>query len=322
MAAVAAGQTPELSVTLHRDLLSEHSPAAWDRWMTQHGAADFQHFYSYGGAMTTVNTAAYALRFLFEAQDIARALALRQTFGPMTLWYMPRGPHFAKTLDAEAQARQAVYQAIVATAGLWRGTFAVFSLSAVADAPFVKNAPILTGQTEAILQLQQEASTLHSGLRQKWRNRLHKAQKADLHVAQVKPSHADAKWLFAAEAEQRRAKTYRALQADLPAQLVQQPGRTKVFCFIARHQGKPVAGASFIVNSETAFYFCGVSLAAGRALCAQHLLIFEAAVALRAHGCRTLNLGTIDTHNFPGIARFKLGTGAHALHRAGTYLAA
>ena len=50
------------------------------------------------------------------------------------------------------------------------------------------------------------------------------------------------------------------------------------------------------------------------------LLLWRGLLALRGRGVARLDLGGIDTRRAPGIARFKLGTGATPYALAGTYL--
>ena len=52
---------------------------------------------------------------------------------------------------------------------------------------------------------------------------------------------------------------------------------------------------------------------------AHNLLMWRAALWLARQGHRRLDLGPIDTANAPGLARFKLGIGAHARRLGGTW---
>ena len=53
---------------------------------------------------------------------------------------------------------------------------------------------------------------------------------------------------------------------------------------------------------------------------AHNLLLARAAKWFAGRGVRGLDLGTIDTVNAPGLARFKLGVGARAKKLGGTWL--
>ena len=64
----------------------------------------------------------------------------------------------------------------------------------------------------------------------------------------------------------------------------------------------------------------GVARAEGRRLNAMNLLLWEAMGWLSDEGHETLDLGTLNTQDSPGLARFKLGTGAMAQRQGGTWL--
>ena len=75
----------------------------------------------------------------------------------------------------------------------------------------------------------------------------------------------------------------------------------------------------FLAHGATALYHFGIADKAGRALNAHNLLLWRAIRALRRMGVDSLDLGGLDTVDNPGIARFKLGTGARVHSRCGTW---
>lgn len=280
--------------------------------MVRHGARAYQHFYSYGAVMQRKGLQALCLRFVGSAgHDSARVLLLLQRFSPFQAAYAPCGCIGVKD-DAPA-----VYDALrdYARAKWLRALF----ITPLEMTPPL-GSPVMTGAASAVLEVASTPDAQKARMHQKWRNRLYKAQRAGLDVVAVPPTHALAQWLMAEEAKQRKDKRYTALDATLPAHLAQAAGQTMSHFYIAKSQGKPVAGASFIVNGPNATYFSGVTLAHGRDLCAQHLVLFEAAQRLGTRGVETLDLGLMDTHQSPGLARFKLGLGAQVLRQSGTFL--
>jgi lipid II:glycine glycyltransferase (peptidoglycan interpeptide bridge formation enzyme) len=48
-------------------------------------------------------------------------------------------------------------------------------------------------------------------------------------------------------------------------------------------------------------------------------LLWEALAYLQAMGIEVLDLGGVNTHDLPGISRFKLGTGGRVTTLAGTF---
>jgi lipid II:glycine glycyltransferase (peptidoglycan interpeptide bridge formation enzyme) len=57
----------------------------------------------------------------------------------------------------------------------------------------------------------------------------------------------------------------------------------------------------------------------GRQLSAHNALLWAAVADLQSKGIEVLDLGGVNTHDLPGISRFKLGTGGRALTLAGTF---
>ncbi|MDO9499733.1 GNAT family N-acetyltransferase, partial [Falsiroseomonas sp.] len=83
-----------------------------------------------------------------------------------------------------------------------------------------------------------------------------------------------------------------------------------------RQGGRARAMMCFVRHGDWATYHLGHADAAARAAGAHRVLLWQAALALRAEGVRVLDLGDINTEDAPGLARFKLGTGAE-LHQLG-----
>ena len=167
--------------------------------------------------------------------------------------------------------------------------------------------PIITPLHHAIWDL---AGDLRAGMAGKWRNRLRAAERAGLRITAaplpVLPQ------LLAAETGQRALRRYRTHSAQFTLGLP--PQALRVFQW--RHGGDLAAGMAFVVEGGTASYHLGWANAAARARGVHGLMLYRAALALRADGVRWLDLGSVDTESAPGLARFKLGTGAE-LRRLG-----
>jgi len=304
-----------MAIKLQEYSADKADASRWDDWMASQNAADFQHYYSYGQAMAVRNTQLTYLEFSDAIGIAARAVAFRQRIGPVSILYLPRGLVFAQGSD-----RHGVYGCVKKMGKALRGRFVILSLSDLADAAILSGHAVMTGQTDAVISLLADDASFKAQMHQKWRNRLHKALASPLKIKRYGVNHSDVQWLIEAESAQRKKMEYRALPADLPASMAQHKGKTQALYVIAKQAGQPVSGAAFIVNGAEAFYFSGVNKGAGRTVCGQHLILYKAATMLREMGCKRLNLGAIDTHNSPGLARFKLGVGAKAQLRGGTYI--
>lgn len=176
--------------------------------------------------------------------------------------------------------------------------------------------PLITPATLALLPLSDRA-TLRAALQPKWRNRLVRAENAGLRVTRhgVTSNH----WLFEAEKTQMRTRRYRGLPpAVCLAFASANPGQAVLF--EARNKGRPVAAALMLRHGPMATWQIGHSNEEGRRLNAMNRLLWEAMGWLADQGHTVLDLGTINQQDAPGLAHFKLGTGAVAHRLGGTWL--
>ena len=171
-------------------------------------------------------------------------------------------------------------------------------------------------KTLAMLPLSDRA-TMRAAMAQKWRNRLARAENAGLRVTRhALPSN---HWLLEAEQTQMRVKRYRGLPpAFCRAFASANPG--KAVLFEARNKGRPIAAALILRHGPMATWQIGHSNEEGRRLNAMNRLLWEAMGWLADQGHTVLDLGTINQQDAPGLAHFKLGTGAQAHRLGGTWL--
>jgi lipid II:glycine glycyltransferase (peptidoglycan interpeptide bridge formation enzyme) len=80
-----------------------------------------------------------------------------------------------------------------------------------------------------------------------------------------------------------------------------------------------VGGMLFLIHGRVASYHMGWADDEGRQLNAHNALLWQAMAYLQGQGIEVLDLGGVNTHDLPGISRFKLGTGGRAITLAGTY---
>lgn len=176
--------------------------------------------------------------------------------------------------------------------------------------------PLMTPATLAMLPLTDRA-TMRAAMHPKWRNRLARAENAGLRVTRHALSHTH--WLLEAEATQMRTKRYRGLPPALWSSFARvNPG--KAIVFEARHRGRPIGAALILRHGQMATWQIGHSNEEGRRLNAMNRLLWEAMGWLADQGHTLLDLGTINQQDAPGLAHFKLGTGAQAHRLGGTWL--
>ncbi|MCV6584077.1 MAG: GNAT family N-acetyltransferase [Marinibacterium sp.] len=178
---------------------------------------------------------------------------------------------------------------------------------------------VLTPAWVAELDLSEPPPTRRARMHQKWRNRLRHAEAQPLVLRHAQMPADPDHWLLQAETQQRQARSYRGWPTALTCAYVQLHPR-KTHLLTAIEAGKPVAAMLFFRHGNAATYHIGHSTARGRQLSAHHRLLWQAADHLARKGVRRLDLGLIDTETNPGLARFKLGSGATARPLGGTWL--
>jgi Acetyltransferase (GNAT) domain len=275
------------------------SATGWDTCLIPAGSP-LQQSSTYGQAMASLG--AQVRRFEIAAggqRGFAQVVTRR--VGPLNLSILHRGPVW----DA-AVAPDLARGVLLGLARTAKGVF----IATPPDRPGGWGlVPLVAPRTEAILDLSPDLRSLRAGLHGKWRNRLGRAEAARLSVSTSRPGFDDLRPLIAHEADQRRTRRYgglppaflRAWTEAAPDQalLVQATDRTGL-----------VAAMLFLTHDRAATYQLGWTSDRGRRACAHNAVLWSAMTQLHAHGIATLNLGTIDTARNPGLARFKLGTGA------------
>jgi hypothetical protein len=232
--------------------------------------------------------------------------------GPLGLQgLIPRGPVF----DTGSLIQQAGALRALTGQGL-RMIEAEAPTPALALAGYVQ---VMTPAHMAELSLRGDKAERRARAHPKWRASLARAEAAGLALRtqpfRGQPGH----WLIDREAASRKAKGYRGLPAVLPLALGQaDPNALRVFW--AEQDGEPVAGMLFARHGVVATYLTGWTGAAGREACAHHLLLMTAGDWLAARGHVRLDLGQVDTHAAPGLARFKIGSGAAVRSLGGSWL--
>ena len=175
--------------------------------------------------------------------------------------------------------------------------------------------PVMTPATVAELDLTK--SRLRENLHQKWRNRLNRAEKSDLQITSSPMPPDPDHWLFQRETEQQRKRGYKNWPVSFTTAFAN-TGQTRLF--IASIGPTPVAAMLFLRHGASASYHLGYSREEGKHLSAHNLLMWRAMIWLKSQGHSLLDLGTIATNTNPGLARFKLGTGATPRQLGGTWI--
>ncbi len=158
---------------------------------------------------------------------------------------------------------------------------------------------------------------LRSGLRKTWRHALDRAGGLTLSLTRM-PDAGD-HWLLMAEQRQARARRYKALPLWITrAWAALHPEDTLLI--EARAKGALVAGMVFLRHGQTATYHISYATPLGHRLEAHRAMLWRAATHFARRDVARLDLGIIDRDAAPGLAQFKLGTGARARVLGGTWV--
>jgi Acetyltransferase (GNAT) domain len=167
--------------------------------------------------------------------------------------------------------------------------------------------PLVTPLHHAVWDL---SGDLRAGLRGNWRRQLASAERHSIRAR--KGSMATLAHLVDADAAQGRARGYRGYSAEFTMALPADALRLWEW----RHRGQIGAGMVFVVDGSSASYHISWSGPEARKRGVHNVMLWQAALALRDEGVRWLDLGSVNDEEAPGLASFKLGTGA-TLRRLG-----
>ena len=261
--------------------------------------------WAYGAAMTAMGASVRRFAISDGGAPVGFVQLLTRPICGFRISLATQGPIWTKAPPIEARAaalrllRRSVPGRLLLTAER--------SDAALGRAGFV---PVMTAGTMARLALDDGVRARMHG---KWRNRLVKAERRGLEVGALRRTRLD--WLLDADDAAQKAKGYRAL----PRAFVQN-WPDPVLSLAMIQKGEPIAAMLFLRHGTTATYHIGWSGEDGRRVAAHNLLLWRAMEALRKDGARYLDLGALDTVNAPGLARFKLGSGAVPVKTGGTWL--
>lgn len=178
---------------------------------------------------------------------------------------------------------------------------------------------LMTNTHMAKLDLQTPLDERRRAMKPKWRNAWRSAQNAALTVYEVQYNTHEHAWVLQADLAQQRAKRFRGLPHTLiDAFAAGQPKSVRVL--ICCTNNSPIAAMLFLLHAPVVTYHIGWTSLQGRKLHAHHRMIMEAAERFAQRGYYRMDLGAVDTDRVPGLARFKIGTGAQVRPLGGTWL--
>lgn len=283
------------------------------RWESLIGdsLAPMQQSWSYGVAADASGANVLRLEVRDGSRTVALAQALQRRFLlPVTL--ISRGPVWlhdpcdAQRTVALGLIRRHLTGPLLITAGDINSRGA-FEKSGMKD--------VMTPSTMTLLTLDDR---LRARMHGKWRNRLAHAERSGL-TLRWSHGESDLRCLIETDFRQQRLRGYRALSPDFTLAWMRHAPKS-VLLVRAFSGNAPCAAMLFLRHGRTATYHIGWTSDAGRAASAHNLILWNASTRMASQGVRQLDLGLVDTEASPGLARFKLGTGASPVQTGGTWL--
>ncbi len=171
----------------------------------------------------------------------------------------------------------------------------------------------------AEISLDRSATELRAGMAQKWRNRLHRALNQGTKIAHTAMPPDPDHWLLRMDQQHQKTAGYRGYPAAFTAAYAA-ANRGQARLIEAHNGGEVIAAMLFLCHGNVATYHVGWNSDQGRAVSAHQLVLWEAMKQLQNRGITRLDLGLVDTETAPGLARFKLGSGATCKKLGGTWL--
>ncbi len=292
----------------------------WDQAMRR---AAWPQGWAYGAALAREGRPVHRAAIVEDGETVGYAqFTGRRFLGRVHVSTCTRGPVW--TADVGAATRREAYRALRQTIPLpWpRGVFMTPDADGAEDEPLraARLRQVMSPYSTAILDLTTPDDDLLRAMQGKWRNRLRRAEDAAIKVTITAAKPGAYAWLLEEEAAQQRSRRYRTMPpAMVAAWQVQASAQEGVMLATATRGAEKLGSMLFLTHGAGALYHFGLASAAGRAVNAHNLLLWRMVKALRKKGVESLDLGGLDTVDHPGIARFKLGSGAKVKTLCGTW---
>lgn len=294
-----------------------------ERWNAAHAAHStvLQQHWDYGASMRLPGMRTHRAEVLLEGQSVALAQFIcRRYAGVLGVALCTRGPMWLTNVADPERAR--IHRALKRSLPMAWPRVVLISpdLTDPQHPSMASLTRVLTGYSTVMLDLTQSQSELRKGLHPYWRNRLSAAERSGLKLEELRHDSPELPRVFAEENRQRQRKRFYALPLGFIEHYLEEGGPSSALILQATWQSRPVAAMLFLIHGSSATYQLGWTNPQGRALNAHNLILWGAIERLQQRAIVKLDLGGVNTHDLPGISRFKINTGGQIITYAGGYV--
>ncbi len=286
-----------------------------DQWETlaNRANAPMQQRWTYGAVHQSLGGMVTRAAIYHQSEPIAICQILhRKIAGMFPIALATHGPTFLRPVNRKTRTN-----AIQALRQNGQRAFTLFTLDQ--HTPAWRNIPLMRPTNRAVLPLRSLATT-RAALHQKWRASLTQGLKTGIRISERPCDHSDLEALLCVDRLNQTKNKYTTLP-PIFIQNWQKLAPHELRIFTAMHKNSPIAFALFLIHGNTATYYLAHATDQGRALNASRVILWQAIEKFIKQGVLQIDLGVIDTELAPGLARFKLGTGAFCKTGGGTVLA-
>lgn len=169
------------------------------------------------------------------------------------------------------------------------------------------------------VDLTSDTEILRANMKSNWRNKLSKAERADL-TLEWDGSVANLPWLCGIYATDKALRDYGGPSPEFLRQYAAAlAAKGNLLVGRAVKEGEAIAFVLFVRHGRSATYLVGWSSQEGRENAAHHLLLWKGLCMLKEIGIKELDLGGINDDGAQGIKTFKEGLGGRAVRYVGRY---
>jgi hypothetical protein len=290
------------------------SRETWNELLSKIELSNILQSWEYGEAKEiSEGWKARRIAFFAESQPVAICQILdRRVFGIFKISRISRGPlllstateiHRSTVLDEVVSGYSFLKLRLLSISPEIEVGLTHLPLSGLAKLQQIS--PI--GTESAVLTLTQDVQAIRNDLDSKWRNQLNVSEKSSAQVVHSE-SNTDLEWFEEMYDTVKTEKGFPGIPRALFRNIWKSFNRTgSVHLFICRYQNGIVGAVLLVTHGTAATYLAGWNGTEGRKIHANNLLLWNAACDLKLKGCRSLDLGGVDSRTTPSIAAFKLG---------------